>query len=104
ISHQITAMSFGVLFWVTHCCPHSLPFLSRHIGSTPGDGPSGMHVQPLVPCLSTFMLGMSTIVALGRMAGGAADIALLIFSESVAGGLTGPTFGAPGGACLGAVV
>src|SRR5262249_53491831 len=85
-----------------------MPFLSRHIGSTPGDGLSGMHVQPLEPCLSTFMDGMSITVASFAMAAGAADNALLILSASVVGGATGPTFGADaaglaGGAALAGV-
>src|SRR5262245_35616803 len=76
-----------------------MPFLSRHIGSTPGDGPSGMHVHPFVPGRSTFIDGMSMTAAPLAMSAGAAEIALRILSASVAGGFTGPTPGVGFGAC-----
>src|SRR6516225_3727572 len=75
-----------------------MPFLSTHMGSTPGDGLSGMHVQPFVPCFNTFMLGMSITVASLAIDAGAAESALLILSASVVGGATGPTFDAVCGA------
>src|SRR5262245_15776072 len=78
---------------------HSSPFLSRHIGSTPGEGVSGMHVNSLVPLRSVFICILSSIamiVASFETASGAADIALVIMSASVVGGVTGPVFGGSG--------
>jgi hypothetical protein len=52
-----------------------------------------MQVHPLVPALSVriFMsLPMSMMVAPAAMDAGAADLALAIFSASVAGGATAP--------------
>src|SRR5262245_48327666 len=72
-----------------------MPFLSRHMGSTPGEGLSGMQVNPLVPSRSIFIPPFSSIammVASFATASGAADIALLIMSASVVGGGTGPVF------------
>src|SRR6058998_914516 len=71
-----------------------MPFLSRHIGSVPGEGPSGMHVQPFVPLRKTFIVAISITVASLATAAGAAARALLILAASVVGGATGPTFGA----------
>jgi hypothetical protein len=53
-----------------------------------------MQVHPLVPFFKTFIDGISMTVASLDIAAGAAANALLIFSASVAGGATGPTFGA----------
>ena len=76
---------------VIHACAHSMPALSRHIGSLPGVvGLSGMHVKVPLPSRSTFMppfSSMSMIVASCATALGAADIALAIFSLSVLGGV-----------------
>src|SRR5438552_19169701 len=82
---------------------HARPFLSRHIGSKPGDGPSGMQVNPLVPCLSVFIAPFSSIammVASFPTSAGAADNALLIMSSSVVGGATGPVFMGMAGAVV----
>src|SRR4029078_8018107 len=79
-------LSLGGACFVIHACAHSIPFLSTHIGSGPGEGVSGKHVQPFVPCFSTFIDGMSMMVAPLAMAIGAADMALLILSASVAAG------------------
>src|ERR1700739_1766961 len=74
---------------VIKACNHSIAFGSRHIGSLPGElGSSGTHVHSLVPWRSTFMLPSSRIsamVASRETAGGAALIALAIFSVSVFG-------------------
>ena len=62
-----------------------------------------MHVQPFVPFLSSrisIFSFMSTTDAPLATAGGAADSALRIFSASVLGGLTGPTFTGAAGAGL----
>jgi hypothetical protein len=53
-----------------------------------------MQVHPLVPFFKTFIDGISMTVASLDIAAGAAANALLILSASVAGGATGPTFGA----------
>src|SRR6266542_1606166 len=71
-----------------------MAFLSRHIGSVPGDGPSGMHVQPFVPFRNTFIVSISMTVASFDTAAGPAARALLILAASVVGGATGPTLGA----------
>src|SRR5262245_54550103 len=98
-----------------HACAHSMPFLSRHMGSAPGVvGMSGMHVQPFVPARSvriSIFSFMVTMAALALIASGAADMALLTMSSSVAGGLTGPedvgvalaavSLAACGGGCAG---
>src|SRR5688572_10061252 len=85
-------LSLGGSFWLIHAPAQSMPFLSTHIGSTPGDGPSGKHVHPLVPGRMTAIVAMSMIVAPCATAIGAADIALLILSGLVVGGATGPTW------------
>ena len=59
-----------------------------------------MHVQPFVPFRSTFMDGISLIIASLAMTVGAADMALRILSASVVGGFTGPTLGDTGAAVL----
>src|SRR5687767_13013260 len=84
-------LSFGGSFWLIQAWAQSRPFLSRHIGSTPGDGPSGKQVHPFVPGRMTAIVAMSMIVALSAIAIGAADIALLILAGFVVGGATGPT-------------
>src|SRR4029453_5288491 len=89
-------LPFGGSLCAIHAAAHSMPFLSTHIGSTPGDGESGMHVHPFVPLRSLricILSSMATMVASFETAGGAADIALLIMAASVVGGETGPTAG-----------
>src|SRR5687768_12220691 len=85
----------GGSFLLIQAWAHSTPFLSRHIGSTPGDGPSGKQVHPLVPGRITAIVAMSMMVAFSAIAMGAADIALLILAGLVVGGATGPTWGGP---------
>src|SRR5262245_44260685 len=100
-------LPFGGSLCAIHAAAQSMPFLSTHIGSTPGDGLSGMHVQPFVPFRSVRICILSsivTMVASFAMDCGAADIALLIMAASVVGGATGPTpgagfAGADGGFC-----
>src|SRR6187399_3030893 len=75
------SFSAGGFLCAIHALIHSSPFLSRHIGSTPGDGPSGTHVHPLVPArrlLTCIFSSMAMIAASRDTASGAADIALLI--------------------------
>src|SRR5688572_3232179 len=86
-------LPWGGSFLLIQAWAHSRPFLSTHIGSTPGDGPSGKQVQPLVPGRITAIVAMSIMVAFWAMAAGAADIALLILAGLVVGGATGPTWG-----------
>jgi hypothetical protein len=61
-----------------------------------------MQVHPFDPFFKTFIDGISMTVASLDIAAGAAAKALLIFSASVVGGATGPTFGAGADFAVGA--
>src|SRR5262245_60982786 len=74
-----------------HAFAHSMPGLSRHIGSLPGlMGLSGIQVNGPLPSRSTRILpcsSMAMMVASLATAFGAADMALAIISASVLGAL-----------------
>src|SRR5437660_12764531 len=79
---------FGGSFLFSQASTHSIAFRSTHIGSGPGVlGLSAMQVNWLLPWRTTRILPSeptSMIVAPCPIAGGAADMALLMISSSVA--------------------
>jgi hypothetical protein len=77
----------GGFFWAARAIAQAMAFLSRHIGSLPGELElSGMQVNPFLASRTVRIVpaDISTIVALAATLPGVADSALLIIALSSA--------------------